>query len=772
MDEDGGLESDSEYEDIFTPRDKSRAAVPNERRESEPKAVVAAETPTILAPEAFQKTRLNYDRLAVDAQAVGYWDKAYPYQARMVLAYVVEAFADLGCPLRQFRTGKVAPEIKFAAKHRRLVRQLWRVLEDGGLVKSSGGQEFIRTDMPIDTTPAETIYHNIIDLYPQHAMVNKLVRATGSQLAACLRSEKEGIQIVFGDRAIKKTLEEAYEFWPLWRAPTLVLGDFLSEVASTATGRGKLHILEIGAGTGGTTRYIVSILKNQGVDFEYVFTDVSSSLVNSSARQFAGVDELSFDVLDVEKPPKPEYEGAFHCIIATNCIHATRDLDVSLRNIRPMLREDGVLALVEITKHMFWLDSVFGLFEGWWLFEDGRTHALANERHWERKLKAAGFGAVSWSDGDTPESKTVRVIAAFPNGYSAPAERPVKAAMETLTYKKVGDLEIQADVYYPLEGEAVADSKMPVALMIHGGSHILFSRKDVRPAQTRLLLKKGFLPVSLDYRLCPEAPLMDGPMVDVCDALAWAHDRLPKIKFPNNPGLQIDGERVVVVGWSSGGQLAMSLAWTAPARRLRPPEAILAFYAPTNYEDKWWQNPIEPTGAPYTGQQYDVLEGIQEQPIANYEMVGAWEEPLSDPRSHSDPRTKIVLHINWKAQTLPVILGGLPSRKEATASGSDLEWNALPQPSLDTIRAASPYAHIKQGSYNVPTFFIHGTADDLIPWQQSQGTYQAMKEAGIETGLVLVDDAPHICDLSGDPKSDGWKAVVQGYDFICSFASS
>ncbi|KAI1846151.1 hypothetical protein JX266_007676 [Neoarthrinium moseri] len=760
---------DSTISDIDTPHGATGSVTP-ESITMEPEAE-SSEVPILSALEAFQKTCMNYDRQAEAAQAIGFWDNAYPHQARLVLAYVVEAFAELGCALRHLETGEVAPKIKAADKHRRLVLQLWRVLEDGGLVAPSEGQEFIRTDTPVDPATADSIYQDIINMHPQHAMVNKLVRATGSQLAACLRGEKEGIQVVFGDRDIKKTLEEAYEFWPLWRAPTLVLGDFLYEALSSASGVGKFRILEIGAGTGGTTRYIVNFLKSRGINFEYVFTDISPSLVNSTAKQFKGIKELTFDLLDVEQPPKPEHVGAFHCIIATNCIHATKDLDVSLGNIRPMLREDGVLALVEITKNMFWLDAVFGLFEGWWLFNDGREHALIDEKQWERKLRAAGFGAVSWSDGKTPESKAVRVIAAFSSGGTTP-ERPVKAAVEALTYKKVGDLEIHADVYYPLEGEEVAASRMPVALMIHGGSHILFSRKDVRPAQTRLLLRKGFLPVSLDYRLCPEVALMEGPMVDVCDALEWARNQLPKVTLPSNPSLQIDGERVVVVGWSSGGQLAMSLAWTAPARGLRPPDAILAFYAPTNYEDTWWQNPIEPLGAPYKSQQYDVLEGILDQPIAKYEMVGAWEEPLSDPRSHSDPRLKIVLHINWKAQTLPVILGGLPSREKATAAGSDIDWNALPQPTLDTIRKASPYAHINNGGYHVPTFFIHGTADDLIPWQQSHGTYQLMKEKGVATGMALVDNAPHICDLSGDPESDGWKAVVQGYDFLFSFGSS
>jgi acetyl esterase/lipase len=120
--------------------------------------------------------------------------------------------------------------------------------------------------------------------------------------------------------------------------------------------------------------------------------------------------------------------------------------------------------------------------------------------------------------------------------------------------------------------------------MIHGGSHIIFSRKDVRPAQTRLLLDKGYLPVSLDHRMCPEVNLVKGPMVDILDALQWARTDLPRL-VSGRFGLEVDGERVAVVGWSSGGQLAMSLGWTAPSKGIKPPDVILAFYGPSDYED-------------------------------------------------------------------------------------------------------------------------------------------------------------------------------------------
>lgn len=118
--------------------------------------------------------------------------------------------------------------------------------------------------------------------------------------------------------------------------------------------------------------------------------------------------------------------------------------------------------------------------------------------------------------------------------------------------------------------------------MIHGGGHVMLSRKDVRSKQTQLLLANGHLPVSIDYRLCPEVNIIDGPMTDVCDALQWVRNTLPQMDL-KYPGLKIDGEKVIVVGWSTGGTLAMSLAWSSVQRGIKPPDAILAFYCPTNY---------------------------------------------------------------------------------------------------------------------------------------------------------------------------------------------
>ena len=94
------------------------------------------------------------------------------------------------------------------------------------------------------------------------------------------------------------------------------------------------------------------------------------------------------------------------------------------------------------------------------------------------------------------------------------------------------------------------------------------------------------------------------------------------------------------------------------------------------------------------------------------------------------------------------------------------DWTALPQPPLVEIVRCSALAQVKRGNYKTPTFLVHGTADELIPWQQSRRIWRELVDQGISAGLALVEGAPHICDMSSDPEFPGWKAVLQGYQFL------
>lgn len=112
------------------------------------------------------------------------------------------------------------------------------------------------------------------------------------------------------------------------------------------------------------------------------------------------------------------------------------------------------------------------------------------------------------------------------------------------------------------------------------------TRKAIRPAQTAILLDHGILPVSLDYRLCPEVNIIDGPMTDVRDGYRWAQSPSGLQAAPDMRSIHIkvDTTNIVMIGWSTGGHLAMTTVWTTKEVSLPPPKAILGFYSPTDFE--------------------------------------------------------------------------------------------------------------------------------------------------------------------------------------------
>ncbi|EXJ67370.1 uncharacterized protein A1O5_09383 [Cladophialophora psammophila CBS 110553] len=456
----------------------------------------------------------------------GFWKQIYPLQSRLALAYVVEAFEKLGCTSNSF----------------------------SGFCEFSGtagclfqtGNNLIRTETEIDKQSSGAVYENILVKYPQHGLEHKLLRVAGSQLAECLRGAYDASQLPVRNTENRELLD-----------------------------------LEIGGGGGagggaGTIQTIIGLHDRSKVSYTYTFTDKSPSRVAEVRRQFQSNASMKFMALNVDEPAPTELLGKFHTVKSAHGVQATRNLEQSLGTIRNMLREDGFLVLVELTRNMYWFDLVFGLFDdGSWLFHDdggGRQqHVPVDERTWQRDLRKAGFKHVSWTDGASEGSRTLRIITGFVRHAEnakfvpSPSPRP-KSRIENLVWSQVEDVLLYADVYLPDENEPDGKAR-PIASLIHGGGHVMFTRKDLGPKLIPLLLEKGFQPISVEYRFCPELTLNEGPMNDDSDALGRARHKVPRLKFFKSSQVVPDGNRVVAIGRSTGGHLAMTLPYTPPCKR-------------------------------------------------------------------------------------------------------------------------------------------------------------------------------------------------------------
>ncbi|MFO1456198.1 MAG: beta-ketoacyl synthase N-terminal-like domain-containing protein [Steroidobacteraceae bacterium] len=172
------------------------------------------------------------------------------------------------------------------------------------------------------------------------------------------------------------------------------------EALAGAVPRGKaLRVLEIGAGTGGTTAALLPGLPADRV--RYVFTDVSQVFLDRAREVFAEHRFLDFRLLDLERDPATQgFEpGSFDVVISANAVHATRDLRVALRHLRDLLVPGGTLLLLESTRHHAWFDMTTGLIEGWQRFDDGlrADNPLLAAPQWCAALTEAGFAsAQAW----------------------------------------------------------------------------------------------------------------------------------------------------------------------------------------------------------------------------------------------------------------------------------------------------------------------------------------------------------------------------------------
>ncbi|OTB20766.1 hypothetical protein K445DRAFT_18037 [Daldinia sp. EC12] len=367
--------------------------------------------------QAFNETKaITDDRIAEYGQ-VNYFDAAMPLQTDMCIALTFEAFDQLGHHLREAKPGDKFRRISHPKEHTRLVDYLYLMLEKETRTINVNGDVIIRTAMAAPTMSSKEILQELLTRFPDQTTADKLTFYTGSNLADVLKGETDGIKLIFGTPEGRELVSHMYAEWPINRIFYRQMEDFLARLCSKLDMReGPLKILEMGAGTGGTTKWLVPLLASLNVPVEYTFTDLAPSFVAAARKKFKQYPFMKFRAHDIEQAPADDLIGTQHIVVASNAVHATHSLAVSGKNIRKALRPDGFLMMLEMTGTLYWVDMVFGLFKGWWFFDDGRTHAVTNELRWEKDLQAVGYGHVDWTDGVRPENKCEKLIIAMASG--------------------------------------------------------------------------------------------------------------------------------------------------------------------------------------------------------------------------------------------------------------------------------------------------------------------------------------------------------------------
>ncbi|OHW98789.1 polyketide synthase [Colletotrichum incanum] len=175
------------------------------------------------------------------------------------------------------------------------------------------------------------------------------------------------------------------------------------ELLFQAFGHSKpnLRVLEIGAGTGGTTKKVLDWLQGPtgaSLYSEYAYTDISAGFFATAKERFEGNSNMSFKVLDISKDPLEQgFEaGSYDLVVAANVLHATPSLKETLTNVRKLLHPEGRLYMEELSYDALPMNFIMGVLPGWWLgADDGRPDQphVSTER-WDTELRNAGFDGI------------------------------------------------------------------------------------------------------------------------------------------------------------------------------------------------------------------------------------------------------------------------------------------------------------------------------------------------------------------------------------------
>jgi len=251
----------------------------------------------------------------------------------------------------------------------------------------------------------------------------------------------------------------------------------------------------------------------------------------------------------------------------------------------------------------------------------------------------------------------------------------------------------------------------PVVIAIHGGGWFKFSKDDFGRVVAPLA-KHGYVVVSINYQLAfPGAPSWPQNFEDVRASVRWVRQ--------NAAALGIDPTRIAALGESAGGQLAALLG----------------------------TNPDGPLSSG-TSPSAPASDG------SGSSAVSARVQAVVDFYGPTDLAALVAASPNGSASRVELFLGGLPDQ--------------VPNSYID----ASPIDHVSSSA--APMLIIHGSADQVVPVDQSKELSIALTAAGVPNQLIIVPGGTHDAKLGTGLVFDGHSflpAVLQFLDTTLSSAA-
>lgn len=317
--------------------------------------------------------------VAPDLLSDASWESRLDEQAAAFLSTVFRKLGVFQQAGEEWTISRLIEERGILPKYRKALRRWMEALREEGLLENRGD-----VWTALQPVPSPEIDARITDEHRAYYSKN---------LSAVLTGEVHPLEFYLPGGS-SSSVESSYRELPIFRYCNGISAAVLEAQARSLPDGARLRILEIGAGTGGTTASLLPLLPPEST--VYCFTDVSKFFTDLGRKKFQAHPFLRYRELDIEKDPAAQGypEGGFDWVVAAHVLHATRNIAETLAHVRQLLAPGGVLLLLEETRFQRKYNFSMGFLPGFDNFEDydlRPMHPLLSSARWGEALRAAGF---------------------------------------------------------------------------------------------------------------------------------------------------------------------------------------------------------------------------------------------------------------------------------------------------------------------------------------------------------------------------------------------
>nr|AKA59378.1 polyketide synthase [uncultured bacterium AB_9] len=299
----------------------------------------------------------------------------------------------------------------------RLVEALLGMITDAGLLARSGDMLTVAPDLADRVRAAAQPPAGLGEVDGLRRLVEHCVAAYPQVLAG----ERDPVSVLFPDGSgdFLAGLLAANDVAVDDSEPCV---DLLAAAVRAQAERDRpLRVLEVGGGQGTLVSRILDG-RSAGARLDYHFTDISPLFVRAAAQRHGsdGPAAVRCTTFDLTRDPVSQglVPGSYDVVLSYNAVHVAPSLPEALRRLAGLLRPDGWMGLVELTRVSRWVDAVWGLAPGWWDHDDAlRTDSIhLDTQRWVKALAEAGLPEVAVLPPDRVHADHAVLIAARPAG--------------------------------------------------------------------------------------------------------------------------------------------------------------------------------------------------------------------------------------------------------------------------------------------------------------------------------------------------------------------